>query len=112
MTPKEEAIKLVYDFWEVEPLSCFDGDSGYYSKQCAIIAVEKILDVLYNIGIVGELEESHDHYLQVREEIIMFDTRNYHERLESESNQEDDISDDDNYTIPSGISIPYEDNHL
>lgn len=44
MTPKEKAEELVYDFYGIASMS------KTAAKQCALIAVDEILDVLWDNG--------------------------------------------------------------
>lgn len=71
MTPKEEAKELVDRFSEYSHTD-FDYNKGGYqvksqianAKQCALIAVEKILKVAFYAP-----DEIYEHYLQVKTEI-------------------------------------------
>lgn len=62
--PKEEAKELVLQFYEVVKNKYPSTNGMPLSKQCAIIAVDKILKVAFYAT-----EEIYNHYLQVKKEI-------------------------------------------
>ena len=65
MIPKEKAIELIEKMkWEGE---MSDEDCFYdFAKQCALVAVDEILDVLWHIH---NNEEAWRYYLEVKQEI-------------------------------------------
>ena len=70
MTPKEKAKELKDKFWEIEPLSNFDGDKGFYSKQCALIAVDEILDfMILTLKWTENSNGNVDYWQEVKQEI-------------------------------------------
>ena len=72
MTPKEKAEELVrkyYSFGLNNPAQSF---SWYECKQCALIAVEEILNAIYNEDFDGHLIDEHDaasYWQEVKKEI-------------------------------------------
>jgi hypothetical protein len=47
MTPKEKASDLVIDFYQVQSTDCYYGVDWEMAKQCALIAVDEILESCY-----------------------------------------------------------------
>jgi len=67
LTPKEEAKQLV-DQYEHSTYSQVQGD---LAKQCALIAVDKVLDFIYaNISVLMDVNSTFiTHYKEVKQEI-------------------------------------------
>ena len=70
MTPKEKADELVKKMYKVMSDSVSD-ITLYFSKQCAIIAVDELIRIApWGGDIDGEIEEdSKEYYMKVKEEI-------------------------------------------
>ena len=69
MTPKEKSEELVrkyYTFGLNNPAQSF---SWYECKQCALIAVDDILEILYSLKLGNALSEELDYWEQVKHEI-------------------------------------------
>ena len=73
MTPKEKAIKLVKKFLSIEDTQARYGGNLMFSeeaKQCAIIAVDEIIDILYKLSDCSSLVVAErDFYEEVKQEI-------------------------------------------
>jgi hypothetical protein len=67
-SPKEEAKELIDEMYAVHSNSASD-ITLYFAKQCAIIAVNKILDVIKEIDYGLQYLNLRDHYEEVKEEI-------------------------------------------
>lgn len=70
MTPKEKAKELIDKFWYVEPEESCDGMEYHMAQQCALIAVDEILDL--NLGLSNCDENNWDverFYKEVKNEI-------------------------------------------
>ena len=67
MTPKEEAIQLVDQYEH----STYSQVQGHLAKQCALIAVDKVLDFIYaNITVLMDDDSTFiTHYKEVKKEI-------------------------------------------
>lgn len=67
MTPKEKAEELVTKFIQVEYLKDYEGMNTVLAKQCALIAVDDIL----NWVIVGtyDYESLNEYWQEVKQEI-------------------------------------------
>ena len=67
MTPKEKAKELVDKFWYVEPEESCDGMEYQMAQQCALIAVDEMLDFMF----LSENENSFwiNYYNKVKQEI-------------------------------------------
>ena len=61
MTPKEKAKELTYSM-----LSCLDGDSFNEAKQCALMAVDEIINV--TIGLT-DFTDDFEYWEKVKQEI-------------------------------------------
>lgn len=44
MTPKEKAMELVNKFWHVEPLESQDGMEIQMAIECALIAIDELIN--------------------------------------------------------------------
>lgn len=67
MTPKERAKKLIDNFKFVEIANY---TSKFEVKQCALIAVDQVIDILYDLSDCGEnIVEKRDFYEEVKQEI-------------------------------------------
>lgn len=69
MTPQDKA-KEMYNKYADE----FDFDDTYrsyieQSKQCALIAVNEILEIINNTMVLVDIEDDYDFYLKVKQEI-------------------------------------------
>ena len=79
MTPKEKAIELVDKFYQTTPNECFVnepiGIAGRYkawnqSKQCALIAVDEILDLKHIVTLRRNMHEMElEYWDEVKQEI-------------------------------------------
>ena len=64
MTPKEKAWKIFYEFktipdkWKDEKVF-----QNYYAKQCALIAVDLVLNL-------NDIDSEYSYYLEVKQEIL------------------------------------------
>ena len=71
MTPKEKANELYLKFHQFTPAE--DEFEHKYTKQCALIAVDEIIDLLNNAliqwHILGTEDDILDYWQQVKEEI-------------------------------------------
>jgi hypothetical protein len=65
MTPKEKAKELVDRFDETLTYL----ESKQKAKQCALIAVEEILNTLYSIPFGNALDNELEYYQEVKQEI-------------------------------------------
>jgi len=66
MTPIEKAMQLVNNFWLIEPLESQEGMEIQMAIECALIAVNEILNVLWH---THKNEEAWRYYLEVKQEI-------------------------------------------
>ncbi len=66
MTPKEKALELYSNYLEIMPSNLIFDLIHYLSKQCALIAVDEILNVI--IGSY-EYELENKYWQQVKQEI-------------------------------------------
>lgn len=62
MTPKEKAMELVNKFWHVEPLESQEGMEIQMAIECALIAIDEILNVIHT-----NMEDMY--YQEVKQEI-------------------------------------------
>lgn len=63
MTPKEKAENLIIQFWELDLES-------YEQKQCALIAIDEIIDILGGVGVYGYADAAVEQYWnEVKQEI-------------------------------------------
>ncbi len=70
MTPKEKAIEFYLDFYYIIPTVNDLGEAQHGSaKQCALIAVNKILEALYSLPLGNAINDEIEYYEQVKEEI-------------------------------------------
>jgi hypothetical protein len=77
MTPKEEADELVKEMYKVHSNSA-SLITLYFAKQCALIAVDKILNSFYNVfddsvvesSKVGGYRNMKDYWREVETEIL------------------------------------------
>jgi hypothetical protein len=70
MTPKEKAMELVNKFWHVEPLESQDGMEIQMAIECALIAIDEILDLNLGLSNCDEGNWAIDKfYLEVKQEI-------------------------------------------
>ncbi len=79
MTPKEKAAELVDSFYQTTPNECFVnepiGIAGRYkaweqSKQCALIAVDEILDLKHIVTLRRNMHEMElEYWDEVKKEI-------------------------------------------
>jgi len=68
-TPKEKAIELV-DYFEKAIIDTdMYGDYSEATKQCALIAVEEILNTLYSIPFGNALDNELEYWEEVKQEI-------------------------------------------
>jgi len=69
MTAEEKAEQLTHRFYEIENDSQYYGVNWKIAKQCALIAVDEILDSspMYNTGF--EYESNLDYWNEVKNEI-------------------------------------------
>lgn len=68
MTPKEKAKELVHKYDLMQ--TYIYGFSLNDAKQCALIAVDDILEILYSLKLGNALSEEIEYYEQVKQEII------------------------------------------
>jgi hypothetical protein len=64
---KEKAKELYYRYYQIV------ADSGYpeeKAKQCALIAVDEILEIINETMILVDIESDYDYYLEVKQEIL------------------------------------------
>jgi hypothetical protein len=69
MTVQEKAEKLVNQFIEMEYLKDFQGMYQPLAKQCALIAVDEIIQQCWDYRDI-DLEASYDYWQQVKQEIL------------------------------------------
>jgi hypothetical protein len=74
MTPKEKAKELVEKFMPfIAGADRYNTTLGIYdidiSKQCALIAVDEIIKVLYSLKFGNALSDEIEYYEQVKQEI-------------------------------------------
>ena len=74
MTPKEKAKELVGKFRQVPPSSPYTGIDNIEAKQCALIAVDEIIQQwetidTYIADFGGKLNQSLKYWIQVKQEI-------------------------------------------
>ena len=62
MKPKEKAKELMFKFWELD-------FNPYEQKQCAIIAVDEILDIAYWEYMESMGEKEKEYWEEVKQEI-------------------------------------------
>lgn len=67
MTPKEKAIDLVYRFSNAQSEDGFVNSNKYRHKQCALIAVDEILNIEYINAF--EFYEVRNYWQEVKQEI-------------------------------------------
>jgi hypothetical protein len=60
MTPKEKAEELIRNFYSVGATEC---------KQCALIAVDEILEIINETMILVDIESDYDYWQEVKQEI-------------------------------------------
>ena len=68
MTPQEKAKDLYDSYW----YCLFESNiekRNYWSKQCALIAVEEILNTLYSIPFGNALDNELEYWNEVKQEI-------------------------------------------
>ena len=74
MTPKEKAIELVKKFLNIEDTQARYGGNLMFSeeaRQCAIIAVDEIIDILYKLSDCSSLVVAErDFYEEVKQELL------------------------------------------
>lgn len=63
MTPKDKAIELVNKYLQI-----YDG-RVIQAKQCALIAVDEIIKLLYSLKLGNALSEEIEYYEEVKTEI-------------------------------------------
>ncbi len=68
MTPKEKAIQLVEAYWE-KIIHDDDGDRNDMCKECALIAVEEILDFMNRFDLDLEMKHQYKWWKEVKQEI-------------------------------------------
>ena len=68
MTPKEKAKDLYDSYWYCLLQSNIE-KRNYWSKQCALIAVEEILNTLYSIPFGNALDNELEYWNEVKQEI-------------------------------------------
>ena len=74
MTPKEKAKELVYKFSQVIPPSKYEAyedgvkiDFDYENaKQCALITVDEILEVINETMVLVDIESDYDYWQEVK----------------------------------------------
>ena len=66
MTPKEKANELVEKMaiYHWTDICDYEG-----AKQCALIAVDEILEIINNTMVLVDIEDDYDFYLKVKQEI-------------------------------------------
>ena len=70
MTPKEKAQELVYKYYnKMNPDAPDCNISFNQCKQCALIAVNEILEIINNTMVLVDIEDDYDFYLKVKQEI-------------------------------------------
>lgn len=70
MTPKEKAKELVDKFARIDGYQdSIDLSKCEYEKQCALIAVDEILEIINNTMVLVDIEDDYDFYLKVKQEI-------------------------------------------
>ena len=65
MTPKQKAKELVFKFIQYTPVEY----EYEYAIQCALIAVDEILKVLYSLKFGNALSEELDYWDEVKQEL-------------------------------------------
>jgi hypothetical protein len=60
MTPKEKAKDLIRKFYSAGAMEC---------KQCALIAVDEILEIINETMILVDIESDYDYWQEVKQEI-------------------------------------------
>jgi len=69
MTPKEKAKQLVENFYcNIDFNECYQG-SKTSAKQCALICVAEILNLDLDSSSDSLINNTHDYYLEVKQEI-------------------------------------------
>jgi hypothetical protein len=66
---KKEAIEIFNEFSNVEYLEDWDGMDDELAKECATIAVNRIIKSIQKLPITDKQIEYIKHYIQVNEEI-------------------------------------------
>jgi hypothetical protein len=77
MTPKEKAKELVNKFSSGHPIICKMNTRNMYiseAKQCALIAVDEIIEVINKYSIHSDCPEDADleYWQEVKQEILKF----------------------------------------
>jgi hypothetical protein len=70
LPPKEKAAELISKFRQIPPFSSYTGIGYAEAKQCALIAVNEIIELAYweYMESMGEKEEKY--WQEVKQEII------------------------------------------
>jgi hypothetical protein len=68
MTPKEKARELVLKYLRIENTS-MEWFNTHIAKQCALIAVDEILEIINETMILVDIESDYDYWQEVKEEI-------------------------------------------
>ena len=69
MTPKEKAEELVDKFYYIPNSQGIFMMQDYQAKECALIAVDEILEVLYSLKLGNALSEELEYWEEVKQEI-------------------------------------------
>jgi hypothetical protein len=70
MTPKAKAVELFNDYYSyLKANLMYDEEAMQDAKQCALIAVDEILEIINETMILVDIESDYDYWQEVKQEI-------------------------------------------